>query len=128
MFFYFAKCCFNVSLRKTRCEFGIAIMQSCSGLKNLKIKKKNVKNQGKYYSAVRMEWVNRSTKQMVAIVSLSCGLCNMNPTMPTLQRTVLKLIDTVPLDSNCEDMFLTKNINFPSAANFSKFQRKAKFS
>ena len=31
---YFSKCCFNVSLCRTRCEFGIAII---SGLKNLKI-------------------------------------------------------------------------------------------
>ena len=32
--------------------------QSCSGFKNLKIKKKNVKNPGKNRFAVRMEWVN----------------------------------------------------------------------
>ena len=52
--FYFSKCCFNVSLCRTRCEFGMAM---CSGLRNLKIALKNVKNPGKRCFAVRKEWV-----------------------------------------------------------------------
>ena len=53
--FYFSKCCFNASLCRTRCEFGIAKMFS---LKNLKIAQKNVKNPRKSCFAVRKEWVN----------------------------------------------------------------------
>ena len=39
-------------------------LQSCSGLKNWKRKKKNVKNPGKHFFAVRMEWVKTAHKSI----------------------------------------------------------------
>ena len=50
MYFYTLKCCFDCSLCGTRCEFYIAIM--------LMFLKKMCKNEQK----VRLEWINRSSK------------------------------------------------------------------
>ena len=52
--FSFLKCCFNVYLCKTRCEFGIAIMFRSLKFKNII---ENVKKPGKRCFLVRKVWV-----------------------------------------------------------------------
>ena len=66
--FYSSKCCFDASLCRTRCEFGIAIMLRSSKVKNA-IEK--CKKSGKSCFAVGKEWVN--CKKIYRHTKLACS-------------------------------------------------------